>query len=984
MDSAVSVRAIQPVGRLPSSLVLRVGRKQASHGSALVHIPGDCEKMEPEAELNPYASSTGKLSRKPVTLRILNYLALMFVIAGGSPVLLSQSRDELRLSVSIGYTAKERAPFFVKLTGSPNVAVDDSAEWQGSSGAGHIETHSFMLRYAPAVVKPIEDMHVIWADLIAHSDADTVTRLTGDPAWRQDDRKFTLTLNAEDTRGFSLTVDQLLQNKTFWVPSLDVYISTGPAPRSYSEIQSELAPHAGSRVLETVERAPEATYAEYKAKWADMGSPDYMHPVQEGPGHIICLSWDSTLAKFGIDRGAGVWNDYGNPDHFRFWYEFANLAEGITPYWKSQKLQDGLPIVTTTFERDQVRYEIEQFAYPMNGPPPGREGDVPMTLLQRVRLTDLSGQARTLPVTMVHERSLPPEDDPGITEEKVGPQTILEDTAHHDVLLAFNVGDAALHWAGVQEQGQKEKRVDVAVTVQLPANGTKELFVTLPSPMVNSNSRDTLAALDYAVAREKTVQFWNSYLARGAKFEVPEPAVNDLFRANLWHALRLPRKHRDGEMDLPYSNFAYSQTGTPWPINQAVYVDYMLYGLRGYNDVATGELKAIYHNNQEFSGRVNGFAHWHAYTPGMLYAVAQDYLLSDDRKSFEALLPDTLRALDWSIAEIQNASSPSGPTRGLVSGPLNDLTGNGYWAFNQAYLYAGIELMGKALARYGSPRAEQCSRIAGKYRDAIEHAFSDATVESPLVQLRDHTWTPYVPSNAAAPGRNYGLWYPSDVDTGATHLLRLKALPERGVLADSLLNDHEDNLFLHGWGLANEPVYDQQATAYLYRDDVKAVINAFYSMMAGGFSHGVYEPVEHRWRWGQYFGPPSTDGAWFELYRNMLVRETDDQTLLLLQATPRAWLQDGKQIRVERAPTWFGNVSLEVQSFANTGRIQAMLQLDGRQSGTSILLRFRHPDGKLIRSVTVNGKPWQDFDAGKEWVRISNAGPGKYDVVATY
>ena len=95
---------------------------------------------------------------------------------------------------------------------------------------------------------------------------------------------------------------------------------------------------------------------------------------------------------------------------------------------------------------------------------------------------------------------------------------------------------------------------------------------------------------------------------------------------------------------------------------------------------------------------------------------------------------------------------------------------------------------------------------------------SKASVQSPLVQLRDHTWIPYVPSDAAYPSRNLGQWYPSDVDTGATHLLRLKALPFQGELAESLLNDQEDNLFLHGWGLANEPVYNQQATAYLFRD----------------------------------------------------------------------------------------------------------------------------------------------------------------------
>jgi hypothetical protein len=913
------------------------------------------------------------------------YLCALALFVLFVPVhLLSQSNQALKVHISIGYASAQRSPFFVKIVPSPGVSLDKQEEWRGTAGGGHVETQIYTVEYPKTDIKPVQDMHVIWSDLIAHSDADTVSRLTQDPAWRVDSRKLTVELNPDGTSGFSLTLDQLLQNKSFWIPSLDVYVSTGDAPVSFSDTRRQLAPYAGMRILDQVEHAPEASYEGFKSKWANMGSPDYMHPVQEGPGHIICLSWDSTLPKFGIDRGAGVWNDYGNPDQFHFWFEFGNLAEGISPYWKSQTLQDGLPVITTVFERDQVRYEVDQFAYPLHGPPQEHQGDVDMVLLQRVRMTDLSGQARVLPVTMVHERSLPSEDDPGITDESRNRQLLIEEEAHRRVLLAINPEGAQVAWDGVQEQGQKPKRVDITLSVPLPANGTKEFMVTLPSPTVAAEERDALANLNYADARAHTVQFWSSYLAQGASFEVPEPAVNQLFRANLWHALMLPRKHSNGHIDLPYSNFAYSQTGTPWPVNQAVYVDYMLYGLRGYNKVATEELNAIYRNNQEFNGRVNGFAHWTAYTPGMMYAVAQDYLLSDDRKSFDALLPDTLKALDWSIAQIQSASTASGPTRGLVIGPLNDLTGTGYWAFNQAYLYAGIELMGQALERYGSPRAAECLKVAHEYRAAVEHGIGVASVQSPLVQLRDHTWTPYVPSNASEPGRNFQLWYPSDVDTGATHLLRLKALPAEGELADALLNDQEDNLFLHGWGLANEPVYNQQATAYLFRDDVKPTIKAFYSLMAGGFSHGVFEPVEHRWRWGQYFGPPSTDGAWFELYRNMLLREEDDHTLLLAQATPRAWLEDGKRISVKNAPTWFGNTSFEVQSSASKEMIAATLQLEARKPGTTILLRLRHPQGKLMRHVTINGKSWQDFDPQKEWVRIPNVSQQQYSIVAAY
>src|SRR6516164_4789867 len=120
-----------------------------------------------------------------------------------------------------------------------------------------------------------------------------------------------------------------------------------------------------------------------------------------------------------------------------------------------------------------------------------------------------------------------------------------------------------------------------------------------------------------------------------------------------------------------------------------------------------------------------------------------------------------------------------------------------------------------------------------------------------------------------------------------------------------------------------------QTTTYLLRDEPKAAIRAFYSYMACAFSHSVFEPVEHRWTHGQYFGPPSTDGAWFELFRNMLLREVDDRTLLVGQAPPRAWLEDGKQIEVERAPTYFGPVSCRIESQAAGGRISATVDFAG-------------------------------------------------------
>src|SRR6185437_1957857 len=179
------------------------------------------------------------------------------------------------------------------------------------------------------------------------------------------------------------------------------------------------------------------------------------------------------------------------------------------------------------------------------------------------------------------------------------------------------------------------------------------------------------------------------------------------------------------------------------------------------------------------------------------------------------------------------------------------------------------------------------------------------------------------------------------------------------------------------------PVYRPQAKAHLYRDDPKAVIRAFYSQMACAFSHTVYEPVEHRWMHGQYFGPPSTDGSWFELYRDMLLREADDHTLFIGQAVPRKWLESGKVIEVSRAPTYFGDVSFRIESHSASGEIRARVEVPKRNPPATLLVRLRHPEAQRMHSVTVNGREWHDFDPQKELVRIENPA-GSYEISARY
>ena len=440
---------------------------------------------------------------------------------------------------------------------------------------------------------------------------------------------------------------------------------------------------------------------------------------------------------------------------------------------------------------------------------------------------------------------------------------------------------------------------------------------------------------------------------------------------------------RPATFDLPYSNFAYGQKNADWPINQAVYVDYMLYGLRGHFQVAEAEFASMFRTQQKNDGRISGYAEWGVYSPGMLYSIGQNYLLSDARESFARLLPAALKTLDWCLGEVARGQTNE-LAPGLIVAPLNDLTHEARaWAFPNAYFVAGLDVFGRALELYGHPRAGEVRTVAAKMRTDVERAFARAAVRSPVVQLADGTWINYVPCDAMTPRRLMNEWYPTDVDCGPLHLARLLAVDPRGWVTTAMLHDHEDNLFLNQWGMANEPVYNQHATAYLLRDQPAAAIRAFYSMMACAFSHHQLTPLEHRWAWGQYYMPPSTDGAWFDLYRHMLIQENEDETLTLCAAVPRQWLSPGKRLLVQRAPTFFGRISFELMA---NGPNEAMLTLDApdRRAPKSIKVRFRDPEARPIQSATLNGKNLPAGNIGTDAVEIQQPAAGRYVLRATF
>jgi hypothetical protein len=104
----------------------------------------------------------------------------------------------------------------------------------------------------------------------------------------------------------------------------------------------------------------------------------------------------------------------------------------------------------------------------------------------------------------------------------------------------------------------------------------------------------------------------------------------------------------------------------------------------------------------------------------------------------------------------------------------------------------------------------------------------------------------------------------------------------------------------------------------LIRGEHEKVVESFYwyllhTTAANAFPEGIF--FKRRFAWSDTI--PHVTGAsnYAVLLRHMLVHEDGDE-LHLLAAVPDWWLADGKEIRIERLPTHFGPMDLQVRGSA--------------------------------------------------------------------
>ncbi len=175
------------------------------------------------------------------------------------------------------------------------------------------------------------------------------------------------------------------------------------------------------------------------------------------------------------------------------------------------------------------------------------------------------------------------------------------------------------------------------------------------------------------------------------------------------------------------------------------------------------------------------------------------------------------------------------------------------------------------------------------------------------------------------------------------------------------------------------PLYGTRyALDTLRRDDVDRSLVCFYGMLAQGFTRNTFNcgevqcltPLDEG---GRLLSLPPNSAAnahLLSMLRYMLVQDYDNNddgkpdTLRLCFATPKRWMEDGKILKVERAPTMFGPVAVRMESHIAQGNVTAEVSLPERNAIEKILMRARVPDGFKTVSAEVDGKTLKADEKG--------------------
>ncbi len=496
-------------------------------------------------------------------------------------------------------------------------------------------------------------------------------------------------------------------------------------------------------------------------------------------------------------------------------------------------------------------------------------------------------------------------------------------------------------------ESPKEPAVDkslhgsYSLTEMLPAGGTvvgAARFAFFPIPDSASLDKE-----DHALWLERTINYWRAMMNSIAHIEVPCRKATDAARAA--HVCQLiasdhgQMRGGEGFYDQFYLRDAANQL---LALEEAGHIEMARNAVKYFLQRQQTDGRFAGGGNQGGQFDANGQTQW------MLW---QFYKITGDRAFLARVYPNMLRAARWTMKarRVEPNDSP-------YAGVLPSAPADGECLWDGKHHIVGYDLWNLRGVRCTADaarilrrddEAEELREEAESYRAAIDGALEKAGLD-------------YFPPSWEEAGTHWG-----NTETLWTTELFARDDPRIAEQSRFLREDFAGG-FIEGtiqWKGGGKDAIHPYMGAYTVMNDLargrhEQVVEDFYwylvhTTAANAFPEGIY--YKTRTAWSNTI--PHVTGAcnYVFLLRHMLVHEAENE-LHLLSAVPDWWLDEGQEIRIERAPTHFGMMGMIVR---------------GKKDGVELELDLprRNPPGRIVLHLPQSRPLLGTLDRGEVVVR---------------
>ncbi|NQT20668.1 MAG: hypothetical protein HQ592_13255 [Planctomycetes bacterium] len=823
-----------------------------------------------------------------------------------------------------------------------------------------------------------------------------------------------------DNDSFTISLPQLEGRGPVWFAEKGFFIKLADDPTTFDDYRA--ACQGSKTVAEMVSECDEQTYfgafhgqpRPHAVAWSIGCKHARQRFWLETNGDVLLRKWNITSIP-GKDTPR-----YANEGSGRFFF-------GLEDWATLGRCTDPAPVPAYNVRLRRAAIELEQttFAVPLErsileGEPAGDESIVCMA---RFRFTNTGDSPATAELPIRYSR------DSGLSKTPYSP--FAEGLAGYtDRLLPAGTAEPLRVRGGRVYGTWKRKpaiRCAIDSTMTLRTNGkgvviSKHLQpgesceAVVKIPYINIDTTKELKALDTLDANRchaEMARFWQDEIRKGAQVHTPVPQLNNLHAAHLQH-VQITDFAMPGDPGLINTSVGASMYGN-FPNESCMIVQEL--DQRGMVDDARRRLETWVRyqgtapqpgNFTDFDGMYFGAGGYEAgyynqHHGWVLWRLCEHFLYNGDKAWFRSVAESVIAGADWVFRQRRNTMRLLPHSRGwehgfLPAGSLEDVTDFFYWLSTNVLTWRGVDSAARALEEIGHPEAGRVRREADAYAKDLRRGFETMRRHTPLVRLRNGRWVPNYPSRLYCRGRDLG-WI-REVLEGSIYLLISGLYRHDGREARWILDDYQDNRYLgppsgyivadfdKEWfargGFSMQPNLLAGLMPYLDRDEPEQYIRMFFNAWCACYREETNAMVEHPWPWLGYSNSAhfkTSDQANAVTWLRYMFVYTIGDTLHLGRAVPRAWFAGGEKIGAERVSTVFGTVGISYE--AEAGRIKATASLKLRRDPGKILVRFRHPEKKPIRSVKVNAKSHKAFNPGTGDVTITGHS-GRVTIEARY